>query len=75
MSKETVIESIIAHVFGHRYYANVINMRGTDRYEVCSFIFASRETAYAHRRELETTRSFLYIETISFRSRKDYPCR
>ena len=69
---ETVLQAIIAHIFGHKYYANIINTRGTDKCEVSSFIHRSKEEAEKHRRDIESTRTFLYIETISFRSRKDY---
>lgn len=72
MAKETVLQSIIAHIFGHKYYANIINTRGTDKCEVSSFIHRSKEEAMRHRLEIESTRSFLYIETVSFRSHKDY---
>lgn len=72
MAQETVLQSIIAHIFGHKYYANIVNTRGTDRCEISSFIHRSREAAERHRLEIESTRTFLHIETISFRSRKDY---
>lgn len=72
MAKETVLQAIVAHLFGHKYYANIINTRGTNKCEVTSFIHRSKEEAEQHRREIETTRSFIYVETISFRSRKDY---
>ena len=70
--KETVLQAIIAHIFGHKYYANIINTKGTDRIEISSFIHHSKEEAEHHRMEIESTRSFLYVETISFRSRKRY---
>lgn len=70
--RETVWESIVAMLIGHKYYANIINTRGTDKLEICSFIFRSRAEAEEHRRTLETTRSFLYVETVTFRSRKEY---
>ena len=72
MAKETVLESIIAFLFGHKYYANIIYTRGTTRQELSSFIHRSREEAEQHRRDLETNMSFGWVETISFRSRQDY---
>lgn len=69
---KTVLTEILAFVFGRKYYANIINTRGTDKCELSSFIFRSKEEAEAHRRKLETTMSYLYIETVSFRSRKEY---
>ena len=70
--KESIIQSFVALFLGHKYYANIINTRGTDITEISCFIFHSREEAEQHRRDLESTRSFLYIETVSFRSRKKY---
>ena len=52
MAKETVLESIIAFLFGHKYYANVIYTRGTTRQELSSFIHRSKEEAEQHRRDL-----------------------
>ena len=72
MPQETVLQAIIAHIFGHKYYVNIINTRGTDRCEATSFIHRSKEAAEKHRREIESTRSFLYIETVTFRSHKTY---
>ena len=68
----TVLQSIIAHVLGNKYYANIINTKGTDKCEISCFIHRTKEEADRHRKEIEETRSFLYIETISFRSRKNY---
>lgn len=66
----TVWKEIIAFLFGRKYYANVIATKGTAMQEICSYIFATREAADRHRLEIESTLSFVYIETISFRSRK-----
>lgn len=66
----TIIKSIIAMILGQKYWANVINMRGTDRIELSCFIFDTREDADKHARSLDGNRSFQYIETISFRSRR-----
>lgn len=67
-----VLQAVIDHIFGRKYYANIINTKGTDKCEVTSFIHKTREQAEAHRREIEDTRSFLWIETISFRSHNEY---
>lgn len=69
---ETVLQSIIAHIFGHKYYVNIINSVGTDRCETTSFIHNSREKAEAHRRQIDQTHSFRFVETITFRSRRIY---
>lgn len=74
MPNETVLTSLLATLFGHKYYANIINTRGTDKIEISSFIFASLEDAQRHREQLSTTRSFIHIETVSFRSFKNYKC-
>lgn len=68
----TVLKEIIAFLFGRKYYANIINTRGTFKCEICSFIFPTKEAAEKHRQELEDTLSYRYLETISFRSRRDY---
>ena len=67
-----LLNKILTHIFGRKYYANIINTRGTDRCEISCFIFLTREEAEAHRQRLNSTLSFLYIETVSFRSRKQY---
>ncbi len=69
---ETVLQAIIAFVLGHKYYVNIINTKGTEKCETTSFIHHSRAEAEAHRREIDSTSSFLFIETVTFRSRKEY---
>ena len=68
----TVLKEIIAFIFGRKYYANIIATKGTTRQEICSYIFATRQAAERHKRDIETTLSFQFIETISFRSRRVY---
>lgn len=68
----TTIEKIIEFLFGHKYYANIVNTRGTSAIELCSYIFYTKEQAEKHRIGVESTISFCFIETVSFRSRKDY---
>jgi hypothetical protein len=69
---ETVFQSIVAHLLGHKYYVNIVNTRGTDKLEATSFIHHSIEEAEQHRRDIESTHTFLFVETVSFRSRKVY---
>ena len=69
---ETVLQAIIAHIFGHKYYVNIVNTKGTDRCETTSYIHPTREAAEQHKREIDATASFQWIETVSFRSRKIY---
>lgn len=66
----TVLTEIMAFLFGRKYYANIIATKGVVKEEICSYIFATKEAADRHRQEIETTLSFSFIETISFRSRK-----
>ncbi|MGN0032451.1 MAG: hypothetical protein ACI358_01525 [Candidatus Limimorpha sp.] len=68
----TLFEEIIAFVFGRKYYANIIATKGVERQEICSYIFTSISQAEKHRMEIETTLSFTFVETVSFRSRKRY---
>lgn len=66
----TVLREIMAFLFGRKYYANIIATKGVAKLEICSYIFATRKAAERHRQEIETTMSFLFIETVAFRSRK-----
>lgn len=66
----TVFNEILAFLFGRKYYANIIATKGVAKQEICSYIFATREAADRHRAEIETTLSFRFVETVSFRSRK-----
>lgn len=69
----SVLQAIAAFLFGHKYYANIVNTRGAERYEIASYIFPSKYEADQHRLRIEQqTRSFEFIETVSFRSRKVY---
>lgn len=66
----TVFNEILAFLLGRKYYANIIATKGVAKQEICSYIFASRPAADRHRREIEDTLSFRFVETVSFRSRK-----
>ncbi len=68
----SVISVIIEFLIGKKYYANIINVIGTDGCQLCSFIFESPSDAEAHRREISSTRSYQWVETVSFRSRNDF---
>lgn len=67
-----IFRTIWQRLAGRRYWANIINTRGTDKCELCCFIFRSSAEAAEHRRTIEGTLSFLWVETVSFRSRKEY---
>lgn len=68
-----VFREIAEFLFGKKYYANIINTRGTTKFELSSFIFQTKEEAMEHKSNLMYGNlSFVYIETVSFRSRKRY---
>lgn len=67
-----LIEKILAHIFGRKYYVNIIRTRGVQKFEATSFIHRTKEEALAHKRDIENTRSFAFIETVTFRSHKEY---
>lgn len=69
----TVLKEIIAFILGRKYYANIVATKGTRKQEICSYIFADKKAAEQHKLEIETTLSFLFVETISFRSRRVHP--
>ena len=70
---ETVLQRIIAFVFGHKYYANIIRTRGLGgTVDLTSFIHPTKADAIAHQRDILLTASYEYVETISFRSRNLY---
>ena len=68
----TILTEIVAFILGRKYYANIIHTRGTDKCEVSSFIFRSRQEAASHRRALNGNLSYRFVETVSFRSRREY---
>lgn len=72
MGQETLLTKIIDFIFGHKYYANIINTRGTDKCDVTSFIHRTKEDAIKHKQEVESGWSYIIVETISFRSRNIY---
>lgn len=69
----TILNEILAFLFGRKYYANIVYRKGVSIIEICSYVFPSKELANKHREQIETTLTFKYLETISFRSRKVVP--
>ena len=70
---ETVLQRIIAFIIGHKYYANIIRIKGMGgTVELTSFIHPSKADAEQHIRDIQGTLSYAYVETISFRSRNEY---
>ena len=68
----TILNEIVAFIFGRKYYANIVNTVGTKRCEICSYIFLDKLSAQQHVKDLESTITYRYLETVSFRSRRDY---
>ena len=69
---ETVLEKILTFLFGHKYYVNIVNTKGTNTIETSSYIHRSLISAKKHKRQIDNTRLYRYVETVSFRSRKHY---
>ncbi len=69
---KSLLSVIVEFLLGKKYYAVIINTRGTRRCEISSIIFPTREAAEKHKNELSATASYQWVETISFRSRNDY---
>lgn len=69
---KTVLSAIVEFLLGKKYYANIINSVGTGNCEISSFIFDNRQDAEKHRQEINSTRSYQWVETISFRTRCDF---
>lgn len=69
---KTVLSAIAEFLLGKKYYAVIINARGTDRCEICSPIYLSQEAAERHKTTVNATASFQCMEIVSFRSRNDY---
>lgn len=70
---ETVLQRIIAFIFGHKYYANIIQIKGLGgAVELTSFIHPTKADAERHIRDIQETASYSFVETVSFRSRETY---
>ena len=71
-NSNSLFQRIAEFLLGHRYYANIINVRGTDRCEVTCHIFRSPDDARKHADSIRSTLSFDFVETVSFRSHRVY---
>ena len=67
-----VYNEICDFLFGRRYWANIVRTRGTGDADLGSFIFRSKAAADAHHTQIDTTLSYTWVETVCFRSRKEY---
>lgn len=71
--KTSIINEIISFIFGRKYYAITAYARGTTNVYILGDIYTSKEEANKKKQELENENlSYKYIETISFRSRRNY---
>ncbi len=70
--RKNLIQEIINFLFGKKYYANIVNVVGTTQNDICSYIFKTKWEASKHRSELTKTKTFIFVETVSFRSHIDY---
>lgn len=70
--KVSVLTKITDRLFGRKYYINIINLVGTGKCEASCFIFPTLEMAISHKESLKFNRSYQYVETISFRTKKQY---
>jgi len=66
------IRNIYRRIFGYRYYAVIIGTQGSGIYEVASQIHRTKKSAAEHRQRIYGTHTYVYIETITFRSRNDF---
>ncbi len=67
------LHKIHIFLFGRVYYAVIVGEAGSgNRYDITSQIHPTQASAEAHRHRIEATRAFIYIETVKFRSRKNY---
>lgn len=65
-----VLNEILNHLFGKKYYAVVVTTRGTTKQDLCGYIFADKESAKKHRQNLELcNRTFAPVDIVSFRSK------
>jgi len=72
---KSILKRIIEDLLGHKYYVNIVGLTGTDRIDMTSNIWTTRGAAKEHKRIIEETASFTFIETVSFRSRVIYKDR
>ena len=68
--RKSVIELIGECLLGKRYYACVVNTRGTSKCEMACYIFDDREAVERYKRGLMDNLSYQWVETITFRSSK-----
>ena len=70
--KKSLLTLVLEFILGHKYYVNIIATKGVIRTECTSFIHPTKESAMRHKSQIDSTTSFQYMETVSFRSRHEY---
>ena len=66
------IKNLYHRIFGYRYYAIIIGTQGSGIYEVASQIHRTKKSAEEHKQRIYGTHTYVYIETIKFRSKNDF---
>ncbi|MCD8288151.1 MAG: hypothetical protein LUC18_04845 [Porphyromonadaceae bacterium] len=69
----TILKEVITFLLGRKYYGATFCLRGVSEYQFNSVIYTSKEAMLLHKQEMDDNRTYKWIETFSFRSRKDYP--
>lgn len=67
-----LLKRVVEHILGKKYFANIVVTPGTTNYDISSSIFPTKSEALAHKKRLEGTRAYIFVETISFRSHNDF---
>ena len=73
--KKSILRRIVEDLLGHKYYVNIVALTGTDRFDVAGNIWTSRKAAKEHKKSIDATASYTFIETVSFRSHNIYQDR
>lgn len=68
----SILSLIVSFLLGHKYYACVLNMSGTNKCEISCFIFKSKREVENYRMQMYNNRSYRIVKVISFRSRQEF---
>lgn len=68
----SVLQLIINFVFGRKYYACILNVSGTQKYDISCFIFTSTKEVEDYKEQMKTNLRYSVVKVISFRSRMNY---
>lgn len=72
----TLIDKITEHLFGHKYYAVILNRRRERFADLSGFIFATRKEAEDFFQDTRLSNpTFNSVEIVTFRSRLHYEVR